>query len=100
MFLRRFYKAGTNYKRTYTDKYIAELIEKLGEEEAMRIDNATYALVLESKEEEKSWFFDCCHRIIANPRWYLDHLDNIPVFRVKIKEIFPEKIPDNRNLYK
>ena len=91
MFIRRFYKAGTKYKRTYTNEYIQNLIEQVGEEEALKIDNATYALVLETKEEEKSWFFDCCSRVLRNTRWYLDNLDDIPTFRVHIKDIFPEK---------
>ncbi len=91
MFIKRFYKAGMKYKRTYTDEYIQKLIEQVGEEEALRIDNATYALVLETKEEEKSWFFDGCNRVLRNTRWYLDNLDDLPTFRVHIKEIFPEK---------
>ena len=94
MYLRRFYRAGTKYGRTYTDEYIEKLISQVGDEEAKRIDNATYSLVLETKEEEKSWFFDCCQRVIENPRWYLDNLEYLSVFTVHIKDIFPEKVSE------
>lgn len=94
MYLRRFYRRGLKHKRTYTDEYIQELIERLGEEETLNIDNAEYAIVLETPEEEKSWFFDCCQRVISNPRWYLNNLDKLQVFSVHIKHIFPEMIPD------
>jgi uncharacterized protein YdiU (UPF0061 family) len=94
MILRRYYKMGQKYKRTYTDEYVDEMKEKLGDEEASNIDNAEYEIVLESLEEQKSWFFDGCRRVMENPRWYLDNLDKIPTFRVKITEIFPEKTKD------
>jgi len=94
MRLVRFYRAGIKYGKTYTDDYINKLKEQVGDEEARNIDNANYALVLESLEEEKSWFFDCCQRVIANPRWYLNHLDELTVFSVRIKEIFPNKVMD------
>ncbi len=93
MKLIRFYRAGIKYGRTYTTEYINQLRKQVGEKEARQIDNANYALLLDSLEEEKAWFFDCCQRVIANPRWYLDHLDQVTVFSVKIKEIFPKKVP-------
>lgn len=97
MFIRRFYRCGFKYNRTYTDEYIKDLIEKLGEEEAMNIDNAEYAIVLENPEEERIWFFESCQRVLDNTRWYLDNLENVPTFKVNVKNIFPEK---KRNLYK
>lgn len=33
-------------------------------------------------EEEKRYFFDICDRIIANPRFYLDNLDELSTFKV------------------
>ena len=34
-------------------------------------------------EEEEQYFFEVCDRIIRNPRFYLDHLDELSVFRIR-----------------
>ena len=32
-------------------------------------------------EEEHAFFYEVCDRIIANPRFYLDNLDGLSVFK-------------------
>jgi hypothetical protein len=36
-----------------------------------------------TEEEEKKYFIEVCERIIANPRFYLDNLDDLHVFICK-----------------
>ena len=83
---------GVEYKYTWSDEYFQRMIREKGEKEALRIDNANYEIILESDEEERSWFFDSCNRVLENTRWYLDNLDRIPTFRVNIKKLFPKII--------
>tara|TARA_Y100000310_G_C20694785_1_gene824824 strand:- start:3433 stop:3717 length:285 start_codon:yes stop_codon:yes gene_type:complete len=92
MRLRRYYKKGVKYKYTISEKYLSYLIERYGDEKAARIDNASFEIILESIEEEKAWLEDCCARIIANTRWYLDNLDKLPTFTIHKKALFPKKI--------
>ena len=68
------------------------MIEEKGEEVAIRMDNASYDIVLESDEEERSWFFDSCNRVLNDTRWYLDNIDKIPTFRINYSKIFPRII--------
>lgn len=82
---------GGNYPYTINDEYLKKLVFDKGEVEAGRIDNASYELILQNEEEEKSWFFDCLQRVIDNPRWYLDNLQYLSTFRVHITKIFPKK---------
>lgn len=35
-----------------------------------------------SIDEERAYFSEVCDRIISNPRFYLDHLEELSVFRV------------------
>ena len=88
MRIRRYYKKGGKYPYTWSDEYLAEMQKKLGRDKAERIDNASYEILLESPQEEREWFDDCCLRIINNPRWYLDHLESLPTFYVKMENIF------------
>jgi len=90
MRIERFYRKGLKYPYTVSEKYYKQL-QKEGRE---YIDNALQGIVLESDEEEREWFFDCCQRVINNPRFYLDNLDRLCTFRVGIKKIFPDKILD------
>lgn len=92
MRIRRYYKKGIPYRYTISDKFLETLKSEYGEMRAAHIDNASYELILESEEEEKQWFNDCCYRVLANVRWYLDNLDKLPTFTVKWRRIFPKKI--------
>lgn len=91
MMLRRYYKKGVKYKYTISDSYLEKLIVDRGIDEATRIDNASYDIILDSGEE-KVWFDDCCNRIMQNPRFYLDNLDKLATFKVNYTKMFPEKI--------
>lgn len=88
MRVRRYYKKGVSYPYTVSEEYLVELVELKGEEEAARIDNASYELILDTEEEELSWFYECCARVYANPRWYLDNIEFLPTFRVKKGNIY------------
>lgn len=100
MKIRRYYKKGIKYKYTISDEFYQKLILEKGQEVADKIDNADKEIVLQSPEEEISWFNDCCNRVRARPRWYLDNLDWLPTFTVNITDIFPHKISEKENLYK
>ena len=82
MKIRRYYKKGQKFKYTISDEYYEQLVKERGITEANRIDNASKEIILESIEEEHSWFQDCLHRVYNNPRWYLDNLDYLPTFSV------------------
>jgi len=93
MRLRRYYKKGMKYPYTISEEYLAKLINTKGLEQANKIDNASYELILESDEEQVSWFTDCLIRVIKDPRYYLDNLNNLYEFKVKKRVI-------NAKLYK
>lgn len=38
--------------------------------------------LVEAKRLEKELYYEVLDRVIANPRYYLDNLDNLEVFRV------------------
>lgn len=44
-----------------------------------------------SKDEERAYFNEVCDRIINNPRFYLDNLDDLSVFRCSFISYAPEK---------
>ena len=91
MRLRRYYKKGLKYRYTISEDYLKKLQEKKGKEEANRIDNASYEIILDTKEEQRKWFFECLYRVRCNPRYYLDNLDSLYEFKVRIKDIFDKK---------
>lgn len=82
MRIRRYYKRGTSYPYTYSEEYLAKVVEEKGEIEAARLDNASYEIILETIEEEENWFNECLARVYENPRWYLDNIDFLPTFKV------------------
>lgn len=45
-------------------------------------------------DEEKAYFYEVCDRIIANPRFYLENLDELSVFKVSFINY------KNRKVYK
>lgn len=92
MRIRRYYKKGIMYAYTISDEYLERLKEEKGEMIAAKIDNASYEILLDTLEEERAWFFECCSRVLNNPRWYLDNADMIPTFKVHHKQLFPDKI--------
>ena len=96
MILRRYYRRGQKYDYTISDEYLEELKNNVDypEERIMKIDNASYDIVLQTPEEEYEWFMDSCNRVLANTRWYLDNVDKVATFRVNYSRIFPEKIKD------
>jgi len=100
MKLRRYYKKGLAYPYTIGEKYYEKLVFEKGRVEADRIDNASYELLLQTPEEENNWFFDCLTRVLNDPRWYLDNLDSLSTFKVKIKNIFPKTTPKKGKAYK
>jgi hypothetical protein len=91
MRIRRYYKKGCKYKYTISDEYLNVIALEKGLDQAGKIDNANYELILDNDEEMRDWFFDCLNRVIENPRFYLDNLDYLPTFRVRIQEIFPKR---------
>lgn len=50
--------------------------------------------------EEAAYFHDVCELIINNPRYYLDNLETLNVFRVSWMRYKGQNILKNRNLYK
>lgn len=101
MKIRRYYEAGGVYagiKRVYYpeindfSEYLKVMMNNgYTEEEAITMDTAQWEFLL-SEEEQATAFFDCLQRVQENPRYYLDNLDNLPVFRVDITKIFPHPI--------
>lgn len=47
-----------------------------------------------SKEEEEEFYQETLRRIIHNPRFYLDNLDDLHVFRLSSVEYKAEKVPE------
>lgn len=41
-------------------------------------------------EEEQAYYHEVLERVIRNPRFYLDHLDELSVFRVSFLHYYPE----------
>ncbi len=93
MHIRRYYKKGRDYNYTINEKFLQEMKDKMGEERANHIDNASYEIILDTVEEEKQWFNDCCLRVIENPRYYLDNLDSLPTFKVAFSRVFDDEKP-------
>lgn len=56
--------------------------------------NDDYLGYIMTPSEEEQYFFDTCDRIIANPRFYLDHLNELYVFRIR------QNTSNKRKLYK
>jgi hypothetical protein len=50
-------------------------------------------------EQEKQYFNDVCDRIIKNPRFYLDNLESLSVFRVSFLDYHDNRYK-NRKVYK
>ena len=78
MYIRRFYRKGIELPHTFSDLYFEHLVQEKGLDEALWIDNAQYELVFQDRKERNEYFFNSCQRVINNPRYYLDNLDNIP----------------------
>ena len=87
MKIRRYYRRGQKYDYYIRDEYYEVLIKKYGVEKAEIIDNAELDIVLEP-EEQKSWFDDCCNRILENPRFYLDNVEKLATFRVQKRNVY------------
>jgi hypothetical protein len=47
-----------------------------------------------SKDEEREYFNNVCDRVINNPRYYLDNLETLNVFRVSFNTYKKEKSKD------
>lgn len=45
-------------------------------------------------DEEHTFFNEVCDRIIANPRFYLDHLDELSEFKCSFIRYKPKKTKD------
>jgi hypothetical protein len=45
-----------------------------------------------TKEEEREYFETTCDKIIANPRYYLDNLENLNVFTVSFNNYRKRKV--------
>ena len=58
--------------------------------------NDDYLGALMSPKEETDYFYEVCDRVISNPRFYLDNLDKLYVFRIRKNSM----IIKNRKLYK
>lgn len=44
-----------------------------------------------SYDEEQAYYEEVLQRVINNPRFYLDHLDELSVFRCSFIHYYPEK---------
>lgn len=44
-----------------------------------------------SKEEEDAYFAEVLERVARDPRWYLDNLSELSVFRVRFENYKPKK---------
>lgn len=42
-------------------------------------------------DEEQAYYHEILERVIKNPRFYLDHLDELSVFRVSFLHYYPEE---------
>jgi len=78
MYIRRFYRKGIELPHTFSDKYFEQMVEDYGLNKALAIDNAQYEIIFESRKERNDYFWQSAQRVIDNPRYYLDNLDNIP----------------------
>lgn len=47
-----------------------------------------------TREQEEAFYEEVLQRVILNPRFYLDNLDDLHVFRLSWVEYKPENIPE------
>jgi hypothetical protein len=80
MYIRRYYPRGSKFKRSYTNDFFAKMVADNGIEFALRVDNASYEIIFESRKEQKEYLQECYNRVLADVRWYLDRLDELPTF--------------------
>jgi len=84
MHLRRYYKKGYSYDYKITDEELYEIKRIKGQEEADRMDNAHYDLILDNDEEMKVWLEQSCNKIIKDPLYYYYNIDKLTTFNTRI----------------
>jgi hypothetical protein len=83
MHLRRFYKKNQHYDYKIPDEELYKIKKERGEKHSNKLDNASYEIILDNKEEETIWLNETCNKIISNPLYYFDNLDKLTTFRLK-----------------
>jgi hypothetical protein len=78
MLIKRYYRKKSKHNRTITDEFFALLIEQKGLPTAIDMDNASYDILFESKEERETYVDNSYKRVLANISYYLDNLEVIP----------------------
>lgn len=86
---RRYYPKGSKRKYVNSQEEFEQMVETYGFEAAVELDNAEIELKPETDEEHRELLFVSCERVLNNTRFYLDHLDIVPTFKVNIKKTFP-----------
>lgn len=84
---RRYYPKGSKHNYVISNEQYADMIKKHGEDYAMSHDNASFEIFPETDEEAKELYFQSCQRVIDNPSFYLENLDKIPTFRVRLRKM-------------
>jgi hypothetical protein len=58
---------------------------------ASNLDREDKLWLFMSLEDEYNYFYEVCDRIISNPRYYLDNLDELYVFKVSFIHYGPSR---------
>ena len=87
---RRYYSKGSQQKFVNSDEEFEKMVDTLGFETAVELDNANIEIIPETDEEHKELFFESCDRVLRDTRFYLDHLDIVPTFVIKVKKVYPK----------
>ncbi len=81
MLLRRYYKKGEKYNNTISEEFFEKMVANNGLSFAMKKDNAYYEIVFENEKERDKFVNQTYENVIKNPRFYLDNLDSLPVYK-------------------
>ena len=90
MYIRRYYPRGVELTKTFTDDYFNSLVIKYGIEKALLYDNASYEIIFETDEERDEYVTKSYERVYANPRWYIENIENIPT--IGSKKVYDKNI--------
>ena len=87
MIMLRYYRKGQKYPYYFHPeiKTWHELMQFAAENQDVDVeglDNAEYEMVL-SHEEQDSYWIETIRRVMQDTRWVLDHLDEMPIYKVR-----------------
>ena len=80
MYIRRYYRRGITKDKSLTEDYFRLLVEQKGLDYALSQDTANLEFIFESKQERDDYVQASYWRVINDPAFYLEHLEEIPTF--------------------